>query len=68
MINLVILVDTFSIYQITDKQEIPVEIISSGFYSITKTNDEISIVTSSFPESMKMRNLLVVIALFIVVI
>jgi hypothetical protein len=46
MINLVPLVDTFSIYQLTHKQEIPVEIISSGFYSITKTIDEISIVTS----------------------
>ena len=46
MINLIPLVDTFSIYQLTDKQEIPIEIISSGFYSITKTNDEISIVTS----------------------
>lgn len=46
MINLVPLVETFSIYQLTNKQEIPVEIISSGFYSITKTIDEISIVTS----------------------
>jgi len=46
MINLIPLVDTFSIYQLTDKQEIPIEIISSGFYSITKTNYEISIVTS----------------------
>jgi hypothetical protein len=46
MINLIPLVDTFCIYQLTDKQEIPIEIISSGFYSITKTDDEISIVTS----------------------
>jgi uncharacterized protein len=46
MINLVPLVDRFSIYQLTDKQEIPIEISSSGFYSMTKTNEEISIVTS----------------------
>lgn len=46
MISLIPLIDTFSIYQITDKQEIPIEIISSGFYSITKTNDEISILTN----------------------
>lgn len=46
MIYLVPLVDTFSIYQLTDKQEIPSEIISSGFYSMTKTIDEISIVTN----------------------
>lgn len=46
MISLIPLPDNYSIYQTTDKQEIPDEIISSGFYSITKTNDEISIVTN----------------------
>jgi uncharacterized protein len=46
MINLIPLDDTFSIYQFTDKQEIPYEIISSGFYSITGTKDEISVVTN----------------------
>ena len=46
MISLIPLVDKFSIYQLTDKQEIPIEIITSGFYSITKTNEEISIVTN----------------------
>ena len=46
MINLIPLGDTYSIYQLTNKQEIPHEIISSGFYSITKTDDEISIVTN----------------------
>ena len=46
MISLIPLIDTFSIYQMTDKQETPIEIISSGFYSITKTGDEISILTN----------------------
>jgi hypothetical protein len=46
MINLIPLEDTYSIYQFTDEQEIPLEIITSGFYSITKTKDEISVVTN----------------------
>ena len=56
MINLIPLLDTFSIYQLTDKEEIPVEIISSGFYSITKTNDEISIVTSCNLDSKSLKS------------
>jgi len=50
MINLIPLGDTYSIYQIADKQEIPNEIISSGFYSVTKTKDETSIVTNCTTE------------------
>jgi uncharacterized protein len=46
MIDLIPLDDIYSIYQLTDKQEIPPEIISSGFYSMTKTEEEISIVTN----------------------
>jgi uncharacterized protein len=46
MINLIPLDELFSIYQIPNNQEIPSAIISSGFYSITKTEDEISIVTN----------------------
>lgn len=46
MINLIPLSDIYSIYQLTDKQEVPFEIISSGFYSITKTKEEISIITN----------------------
>jgi uncharacterized protein len=46
MISLIPLDDIYSIYQLKDKQEIPFEILSSGFYSITKTDDEISIVTN----------------------
>jgi hypothetical protein len=46
MITLITLADSFYIYQLDVRQEIPSEIISSGFYSITKTEDEISIVTN----------------------
>ena len=46
MITLIPLNDLFSIYQLTNKQEIPPDIISSGFFSVTKTDDEISIVTN----------------------
>jgi hypothetical protein len=46
MIILIPLNDTYSIYQFADELEIPVEIISSGFYSITRTQDEISVVTN----------------------
>jgi hypothetical protein len=46
MITLIPLNDIFSIYQLTNKQEIPPEIISSGFFSVTKTDEEISIVTN----------------------
>lgn len=46
MINLIPLDDTYSIYQLNVEQDIPHEIISSGFYSITKTEDEFSILTS----------------------
>ena len=46
MIGLIPLVDTFSIYRFDDVQEIPAEIISSGFYSMTRTEDEISVITN----------------------
>jgi uncharacterized protein len=46
MINLVPLPDEYAIYQLTVDQKIPSEIFDSGFYSITRTVDEISIVTS----------------------
>ena len=45
MINLLPLTGNYSIYQFHDKQKIPSEIIDSGFYSITKTSDEVSIVS-----------------------
>jgi hypothetical protein len=46
MIVLIPLSDIYSVYQLTDKQEIPEEILSSGFCSVTKTEDEVSIVTN----------------------
>jgi len=46
MITLIPLTDNFTIYQLNDYQEIPSEIINSGFYSLTRTGDEISIVTN----------------------
>jgi hypothetical protein len=46
MVRLIPLKDVFYIYKLTDKQEIPPEIISSEFYSVTKTDDEISVVTN----------------------
>jgi hypothetical protein len=46
MINLIPLDDTYIIYQLNNNQEIPSEIFNSGFYSITKTSDEISIISN----------------------
>lgn len=46
MITIVPLKQEFSLYQINSDQEIPTEIIASEFYSYTKTQDEISIVSS----------------------
>jgi uncharacterized protein len=46
MINLIPLEDCYSIYQLDFDQEIPSQIFDSGFYSITKTGEEVSIVTN----------------------
>jgi hypothetical protein len=46
MIDLIQLADTFTIFQLNERQEIPSQIYTSGFYSITRTSDEISIVTN----------------------
>jgi hypothetical protein len=46
MISLIPLDDTFTIYQLDKYQNIPSEIYNSEFYSITRTSDEISIVTN----------------------
>jgi uncharacterized protein len=51
MINLVLLPDEYSIYQLSDNQKIPIEIFDADFYSITRTGEEISIVTSGKIES-----------------
>jgi uncharacterized protein len=46
MIELIPLTDLFAIYQVNNEKEIPAEIYCSGFYSITKTDDEFSILTN----------------------
>jgi hypothetical protein len=45
MINLIPLTENFVIYQLKNGNKIPSPILNSNFYSITKTSDEISIVT-----------------------
>ena len=52
MIEIIPLSDSFVIYQVKNTRHIPPEIIESGFFSITKTNEEISILSNcqiSFP-------------------
>lgn len=46
MINLIPLADSYTIYQLFNNQEIPSQIFTSEFYSITKTSDEISIISN----------------------
>ena len=46
MINLIPIEDDLSIYQLNKAQEIPSQFLDSTFYSITKTDDEISIVSN----------------------
>jgi len=46
MICLLRLNDTYTIYQLLDNQEIPSQIFGSEFYSITKSCDEISIISN----------------------
>lgn len=45
-INLIPLVKTFYIYKGTDVKKVPDEILSSDFFSITKTEDELSVLTT----------------------
>lgn len=46
MINLIPIEDDLSIYQLKTAQEIPTQFYDSTFYSLTKTDDEISIVSN----------------------
>lgn len=46
MINLIPLSDKYTIYKLLSGQEIPSQILASEFYSITKTSDEISIISN----------------------
>ena len=46
-LNLSVLEDTFSVHRLSPTKEIPVQIFNSTFYSISKTEQELSIVCSS---------------------
>ena len=50
MIHLQVLPDTFFICQIGLDEAIPQSVFALNFYSVTKTSDEISIITNSFIE------------------
>jgi uncharacterized protein len=45
MIQLKLLTETFNIFQLKPEEEIPSAVYSCNFYSITKTNDEVSVIT-----------------------
>jgi hypothetical protein len=51
MIRLVPLKEELSIYQLNPGQEIPSQVFNSGFYSITRTDEEISIASDLFLET-----------------
>ena len=46
MITLVPLDDLFTIYQLPDFKAVPSEIYNAGFFSVTSTGEEISVVTN----------------------
>lgn len=46
MIELVPLTDTFHIYKMEEGQEIPAQMLSAGFFSVTSTPDEVSVITN----------------------
>jgi len=46
MITLIPLNDIYTIYQLADFKSVPSEIYNSGFFSVTSTGDEISVVTN----------------------
>ena len=56
MIELIPLKDTFTIYKVNNDKEIPVEIMDAEFYSITKTSDEISIVSNCKTEYKNLKS------------
>ena len=56
MIELIPLKDTFTIYKVNNDKEIPVEIMDAEFYSITKTSDEISIVSNCKTEYKHLKS------------
>ena len=46
MITLIPLTDSYTIYQLTDLKSVPAEIYNSGFFSVTSTGEEISVITN----------------------
>lgn len=46
MIELIPLADTFHIYKMEEGQEIPPQMLSAGFFSVTSTPDEVSVITN----------------------
>ena len=46
MIELVPLSDTFHIYKLEEGQEIPPQMLSAGFFSVTSTPEEVSVMTN----------------------
>jgi hypothetical protein len=46
MINLIPLNDNYTICQLSDYKDIPESIFSAGFFSVTKTDDEVSLITN----------------------
>lgn len=50
------LADTFSIYTMEEGQEIPPQMLSCGFFSVTSTPDEISVVTNCGVDFPRIRS------------
>jgi len=46
MISLIPLADNYTIYQLPDYQHIPDLFFEAGFFSVTKTDDEVSVITN----------------------
>jgi len=55
IIELNALPDTFSIYNMEEGQEIPPQMLSSGFFSVTSTSEEVSVVTNCMREFPRLR-------------
>ena len=56
LIELKPLVDSYSIYILDEGQEIPSSMLSSSFFSVTSTPEEISIITNSTGEFPRIRS------------
>lgn len=56
LIELNPLVDSYSIYIMDEGQEIPSSMLSSSFFSVTSTPEEISVITNSQAEFPRIRS------------